>query len=320
MDETKVINGTSNSCQQQTNAANVADAHVVNATNTAKAKTQSLITRLATRFGVDTNKLLRCLTTQVFKQTDGGTLSNEELMVLLLVCENFGLNPFNREIFAFRGRGGDIVPIVSLDGWCKIVRSQKDFNGMSFRFSESTVKLNGSVGELPEYVECSIRLKGVDASVTIQEYMVECFNDRSNVWKKWPRRMLRSRAFIQCARLAFSLTGLYDEGDAYSEEGFNGRLTLDGIQTTPTIKQETPKMTLNRAELDGMVTKLIAHAQHRENGWERALEWVNTNLTGADKAYAEATLQKQRTLALRATAATASDLDAFTTNSPELTH
>ena len=79
MDETTVINGTSNSCQQQTNAANVADAHVANATNTAKAKTQSLITRLATRFGVDTNKLLRCLTTQVFKQTDGGTLSNEEL-------------------------------------------------------------------------------------------------------------------------------------------------------------------------------------------------------------------------------------------------
>lgn len=317
MNETTVINGTSASCQSQASTTGVPDAAASTTTASVKAKTQSLIARLATRFGVDPNKLLRCLTTQVFKQTEGATLSNEELMVLLLVCENFGLNPFNREIFAFRGRGGDIVPIVSLDGWCKIVRSQKDFNGMSFRFSDSTVKVNGCAGELPEYVECSIRLKGVDTPVTIQEYMVECFNDRSIVWKKWPRRMLRSRAFIQCARLAFSLTGLYDEGDAYSEDGFNGRLTLGGIQTEPPVKQETPKMALNRAELDGMVTKLIAHAQHRENGWERALEWVNTNLAGSDKAYAAAALQKQRTLVLCANS-TADDLDTLSATPVEL--
>ena len=73
----------------------------------AKSRTQSLISRLAAKYGVDAAKLLRCLTTQVFKQTDGSAPSNEELMVLLLVCENYGLNPFSREIFAFRGKGGD---------------------------------------------------------------------------------------------------------------------------------------------------------------------------------------------------------------------
>ena len=69
----------------------------------AKAQTQSLIARLAGKFGVEPNRLLKCLTTQVFKQADGRQPTNEELMVLLLVCENFGLNPFNREIYAFRG-------------------------------------------------------------------------------------------------------------------------------------------------------------------------------------------------------------------------
>ena len=194
----------------------------------AKAQTQGLIARLAGKFGVEPNRLLKCLTTQVFKQADGRQPTNEELMVLLLVCENFALNPFNREIYAFRGKGGDIVPVVSLDGWAKIVRSQKDFNGVSFRFSETTVKVPGCAQELPEFVECAMRLKGVDEPIVIQEFMIECFNEKSPVWRKWPRRMLRTRAFIQCARLAFSLTGIYDEGDHYRTSFYDGWITDRG--------------------------------------------------------------------------------------------
>lgn len=84
--------------------------------NAIKAQTVSLVARLASKFGVEPGKLMACLMNQVFKQLDGVAPSNEELMVLLLVCENFGLNPFNREIFAFRGKGGDVIPVVSLDG------------------------------------------------------------------------------------------------------------------------------------------------------------------------------------------------------------
>lgn len=277
----------------------------------AKAQTQSLITRLAAKYGVDPSKLLRCLTTQVFKQTDGATPSNEELMVLLLVCENYGLNPFSREVFAFRGKGGDIVPVVSYDGWCKIVRTQKDFDGVSFRFSDSVVRVAGCVGDLPEYVECSMQLKGIGTPVTIQEYMVECFNDRSPVWKRWPRRMLRTRAFIQCARMAFSLTGLYDEGEAYSDEGFSGGLTLDGLQSSsgPTLKDTQPiqqsplqpkPISVDRRKLDSMVAKLVAHATNRERGWERAFQWVDTNLAGEDKAYAESALLLRQKVAASA--------------------
>ena len=227
-------------------------------------------------------------------------------MVLLLVCENYGRNPFSREIFAFRGKGGDIVPVVSYDGWCKIVRSQKDFDGVSFRFSDSVIRIAGCMGDLPEYVECSIRLKGIGTPVTVQEYMVECFNDRSPVWKRWPRRMLRTRSFIQCARLAFSLTGLYDEGDAWSEEGLNGFLTLEGIQSQPEPRPEAvsqsltptdkpnPAAAMPRPALDGIVAKLTAHAVSRANGWMRAFQWVEANLSGADRRYAEAALTKKQ--------------------------
>lgn len=266
-------------------------------TSAAKAQTQGLIARLAGRFGVEPNRLLKCLTTQVFKQADGRQPSNEELMVLLLVCENFGLNPFNREIFAFRGKGGEIVPVVSLDGWAKIVRSQKDFNGVTFAFSNNTVKVPGCAQELPEFVECAMRLKGVDEPIVIQEFMVECFNDKSPVWKKWPRRMLRTRAFIQCARLAFSLTGLYDEGEDFAED-------LSGMVATglvppqaqqPAIAQtSTPKLALEREKLDEMLGKLMVFAQNQPNGWGRAARWVEAKLTGDDRLYAEEKLRMQQ--------------------------
>lgn len=266
-------------------------------TSAAKAQTQGLIARLAGRFGVEPNRLLKCLTTQVFRQADGRQPSNEELMVLLLVCENFGLNPFNREIYAFRGKSGDIVPVVSLDGWAKIVRSQKDFNGVSFRFSETTVKVAGCNQELPEFVECAMRLKGVDEPIVIQEFMVECFNDKSPVWRKWPRRMLRTRAFIQCARLAFSLTGLYDEGEDFAED-LSGMVATGSVPPQaqqPAIAQtSTPKLALEREKLDEMLGKLMVFAQNQPNGWERAARWVEAKLTGDDRLYAEEKLRMQQ--------------------------
>lgn len=266
-------------------------------TSAAKAQTQGLIARLAGRFGVEPNRLLKCLTTQVFKQADGRQPSNEELMVLLLVCENFGLNPFNREIFAFRGKGGEIVPVVSLDGWAKIVRSQKDFNGVTFAFSNNTVKVPGCAQELPEFVECAMRLKGVDEPIVIQEFMVECFNDKSPVWKKWPRRMLRTRAFIQCARLAFSLTGLYDEGEDFAED-LSGMVATGSVppqaQQSAIAQTSTPKLALEREKLDEMLGKLMVFAQNQPNGWERAARWVEAKLTGDDRLYAEEKLRMQQ--------------------------
>ena len=268
--------------------------------NNAKRETQSLIARLAGKFGVEPGKLLRCLMTQVFRQTDGREPTNEELMVLLLVCQNYCLNPFNREVYAFRGKGGDIVPIVSLDGWAKIVRQQPDFNGMSFVFSDTLVSVAGQ--ELPEYVICSMRLKGIDAPVEIQEFMVECYQDRSPVWKKWPRRMLRTRAFIQCARLAFSLTGLYDEGEAFTDSGFEGRLSQVATSrpkttanTIPSATPATESLPMDRSRLESLVGKLISHAQRRSDGWERAQQWVESNLAAQDRTYALSRLEMSRT-------------------------
>ena len=42
-------------------------------------------------------------------------------MALLIVADQYGLNPFTREIFAFDDKRAGIVPVVSVDGWSRIL-------------------------------------------------------------------------------------------------------------------------------------------------------------------------------------------------------
>lgn len=272
------------------------------AKSAAQNRIESLIGRLGAQWGVDAAKLRSTLVNTVFRQGDGTQPTNEELMVVLLVCEQFSLNPFAREIFAFKAKGGQIVPVVSLDGWAKIVRRQKDFNGMRFRVSERTVEVAGR--QLPEFCECSIFLKGIDEPVSVQEYAEECFNERSPVWNKWPRRMLRTRAFIQAARLAFSLTGLYDEGDAF---GSDGPVQGEGMRTAyaaDTLPPETPVLPESRTapaigfslqKADDRLAILL-RSRAIPNFWTRAAASVNraADLTPDEKKYVLARLEETR--------------------------
>lgn len=63
-----------------------------------------LIQRFAERFSVDPNKLFDTLKATAFKQRDGSAPTNEQMMALLVVADQYGLNPFTKEIFAFPDR------------------------------------------------------------------------------------------------------------------------------------------------------------------------------------------------------------------------
>ena len=57
-----------------------------------------LIQRFAERFSVDPNKLFDTLKATAFKQRDGSAPTNEQMMALLVVADQYGLNPFTKEI------------------------------------------------------------------------------------------------------------------------------------------------------------------------------------------------------------------------------
>ncbi len=156
---------------------------------------KSVLIRMAGRFGVDPDKMLGALKATAFK----GDVSNEQMLALLIVAEQHGLNPWTKEIYAFPDRNG-IVPVVGVDGWSRIINEHPQFDGMEF-------------AQTDEACTCTIHRKDRKHAVAVTEYKAEC--DRGQgPWKTHPKRMLRHKAMIQCARLAFGFSGIYDQDEA----------------------------------------------------------------------------------------------------------
>jgi len=171
---------------------------------------RSLVQKVAGRFGVDPGKMLDALKATAFKQSGGGSISNEQMMALLIVADHHGLNPFTREIFAFPDKGG-IVPVVSVDGWSRILNDHAQMDGVEFIDAETMTKHGGK--EVPEWIECVIYRKDRSKPTRVRERFAEVSRD-TQPWKSHPARMLRHKALIQCARVAFGFSGIYDEDEA----------------------------------------------------------------------------------------------------------
>ena len=156
----------------------------------------SVIARLADRFGVDQSKMLECLKSTAFR----GGCTNEQLMALCIVSEQYGLNPWTREIYAFPDKQNGIVPVVGVDGWARIINSHPQFDGVEFEQDS-------------DKCTCSIYRKDRSHPVQVTEYMAECKRN-TGPWGSHPMRMLRHKALIQAARLAFGFSGIYDQDEA----------------------------------------------------------------------------------------------------------
>jgi hypothetical protein len=127
------------------------------------------------------------------------------MLALTIVCNQYGLNPFLRQIYAFPAKGGGIVPMVSIDGWIHIVNSHASFDGCEFSYQDDA---EGG----PYSCTCTMFVKGRHKPVVVTEFFKECFRP-TDPWRTMPRRMIRHKAYIQCARVAFGLAGLFDEDE-----------------------------------------------------------------------------------------------------------
>lgn len=157
---------------------------------------RSLVVKVADRYGIAPGRLLATLTATAFKTDRPAT--NEQLMALLIVADQYTLNPFTREIFAFPDKGGGIVPVVSLDGWVRIINAHPQLDGIEFQQPEGN-----------EWCACLIHRKDRQHPTIVREFLAECRRN-TPAWNTAPRRMLRHKALIQCARIAFGFGGIYD--------------------------------------------------------------------------------------------------------------
>ena len=168
------------------------------------------VASLAKNLSIDATspqELVAVLKATAFK----GQVSDAQMLALLVVANQYGLNPWTKEIYAFPDKKGGIVPVVGVDGWSRIINSHSQFDGMEFN-------------EADDSTECIIFRKDRTHPIKVREYMAECKRNGVGPWQSHPRRMLRHKALIQCARLAFGFVGIYDQDEA--ERIMDGEYTV----------------------------------------------------------------------------------------------
>ena len=159
----------------------------------------TLTANLAKQFNMgDGSELATTLKQTCFKS--GTPVSDAQMTALLIVAQQYGLNPFTKEIYAFPDKGG-IVPVVGLDGWSRIINSRPEFDGMDFTQDADSCT-------------CTIYRKDRSHPIKVTEWMAECKRPNAGPWQSHPYRMLRHKAMIQCARLAFGFAGIYEQDEA----------------------------------------------------------------------------------------------------------
>lgn len=184
----------------------------------------SLVQKIAERYQVDPDKMLTTLKATAFKLKDG-EVSNEQMMSLLIVADQYKLNPFTKEIYAFPDKSGGIVPVVGVDGWIRIINEHPAFNGVEFEQDE-------------EKCTAIIYRRDRDHAIKVTEYLAECRRP-TEAWTKLPKRSLRHKALIQCSRIAFGFVGFFDPDEA-ADIG-DGQL----INVTPDVSERNTAKELN---------------------------------------------------------------------------
>lgn len=159
----------------------------------------TLTTKLAQNLGMGNNgqQLIETMKKTAFR---GVTVSDEQMTALMVVANQYGLNPWTKEIYAFPDKGG-IVPVVGVDGWARIMNEHAMFDGIEFEADEDSCT-------------CTIYRKDRARPTRVTEYLSECKKQGSGPWQSHPKRMLRHKSMIQCARLAFGFGGIYDPDEA----------------------------------------------------------------------------------------------------------
>lgn len=162
---------------------------------------QTLTAKLATTLDMGAQngpELIATLKATAFK---GGTqVSDAQMTALMVVANQYGLNPWTKEIYAFPDKGG-IVPVVGVDGWSRIINNHPQFDGIEFE-------------QDAESCTAIIYRKDRSRPIKVTEYMAECRRSSTGPWQSHPKRMLRHKAMIQCARLAFGYGGIHDPEEA----------------------------------------------------------------------------------------------------------
>lgn len=156
-----------------------------------------------------------------------GPVTDQEVMMFLMLCRNHGLDPFKREAYLIKYGTASATIVIGKDTFTKRAEADPDYRGMQAgviveregdlveqvgSFTRATDKILGGWAkvwkaerEVPYYV-----------TVSFDEYVGRKSNGEVNrQWNDKPATMIRKVALVQALREAFpdSLGGMYDAAE-----------------------------------------------------------------------------------------------------------
>ena len=215
----------------------------------------SVTERLAAKYGSEKVRFY-----EVVKSTcrmEKATASQFE--AFLLIAEKYDLNPLMKQMWAYPDRNGGIMTMVSIDGWISIVNNHPQFDGYE---TSHTLDANGS----PVTATCTMWRKDRSRPTTKTIYVAEWKKDSSPVWKSMPIHFAEMRAFIQCARMCFNISGIVDE-DANIELTARKTIEAEVVDTKP--KKFIPDEIIEAKTIENIVEEIVI----KEEISAQAEEW-----------------------------------------------
>lgn len=243
------------------------------------------------RFNTTTEVLSESLRTLTFKDV-AGPHSTTDYLKVLEIADRYALNPLLGDIYV-QGQAPDaLYPVVSTNHWIRLINQHPAFDGLTYTASEISTMTPGGLS-CPEWIECVIYRKDRNQPVTVRTYFDEAYPyileeqtkdspKRLWAWKNRPKRMLRERATIQAAIIAFGCSELFDP----EEIKWCPQAELD-----PTTEPEPKESESGPSEkIRAIGQKLIERAQLAGGAFELAKAYAEQHFRQADLDYLLSTL------------------------------
>ena len=190
-----------------------------------EAPKRSILLAMSERYGMEPEPFEATVRATCFPATPPAT--REEFAAGMQIAHRLELNPLTKEVHFARAKGGGIQALIGIDGWFVMANRHPQYDGCEF---DKTYSTDDKGVKTLTAMTCRIFRKDRQRPTEIEELMEECKRPNSEAWKLTPSRMLRHRAFGQCARIAFSFVGVMD---------------TDEFQRWQEMKDVTPKQVLD---------------------------------------------------------------------------
>ena len=168
----------------------------------------------------------------IIKNSIAKTLSNSELAYFLNVCKTVDLNPFNKEIWAYKDNRGNLLIFAGRDGFLAKAQKNPRFAGMrSCEIRENDDwEINIPEGEINHRINKRLSERGaiigayafvfrIQGRATIEYVDFDTYNKGFSTWKSHPSEMIKKVAEAHALKKAFGISGIQTEYDFNYENG-----------------------------------------------------------------------------------------------------